>query len=272
MVWIKICGITDVEDANKIAELGCDTIGLVFAKASPRKVDYEDAIQIIDSLKDKLKESNGSFGIDSGQHKVQKQKIRNNKKLSVAGVFVNEDIDEIVAKTIKLGLDFVQFSGDENKKYLDDFRKKLDKSLRTISFKNADYKNSFADLEKNTGNKLKYRGIIKSIRVGFDGKSAGDEVIKKILEFGISADYFLLDKYSDKSYGGTGNSFDWKSVENLGNSFPVILAGGLDCENIVEAVRMVNPFGVDASSKLEIRPGKKDMEKVKDFIENAKIL
>ncbi|MHB1275037.1 MAG: phosphoribosylanthranilate isomerase [Candidatus Humimicrobiaceae bacterium] len=263
MVWVKICGITNIEDADKIASLNSDAIGLVFAKTSLRKIEYKKAIRIVNFLRDKFKENNDDLKINSIQREIQS----NNRIPSIAGVFVNEDIDEVIEKTIKLELDFVQFSGDEDKKYLDDFKRKLDKSLRSVN-----YKDNFADIKINPERRVKSVGIIKSIRVNDQEKLIKDEIIKKILEFGVSADYFLLDKYSEESYGGTGKTFDWKAIEDLGNHFPIILAGGLSPENVAEAVKTVNPFGVDASSKLENKPGEKNIEKVRDFIKNAKFL
>ncbi|MHB1254397.1 MAG: phosphoribosylanthranilate isomerase [Candidatus Humimicrobiaceae bacterium] len=263
MVWVKICGVTCINDADKITSLNSDAIGLVFAKTSLRKIEYKKAIRIVNFLRDKFKENNDDLKINSIQRKIQS----NNRIPSIAGVFVNEDIDEVIEKTIKLELDFVQFSGDEDEKYLDDFKRKLDKSLRSVN-----YKDNFADIKINPERRVKSVGIIKSIRVNDQEKLIKDEIIKKILEFGVSADYFLLDKYSEESYGGTGKTFDWKAIEDLGNHFPIILAGGLSPENVAEAVKTVNPFGVDASSKLENKPGEKNIEKVRDFIKNAKFL
>ncbi len=59
---------------------------------------------------------------------------------------------------------------------------------------------------------------------------------------------------------------DWEMLKNYCNKIPVILSGGLDPENIKKAVDIVKPFGVDASSGLEIYPGKKDMDKVAGFV------
>jgi phosphoribosylanthranilate isomerase len=85
-------------------------------------------------------------------------------------------------------------------------------------------------------------------------------------DFKKSADFFLLDTFKENIYGGTGESFNWRIVKNCGQEFPVILAGGLDCENATEAIQIVKPFGVDASTRLEKSPGKKDIEKVGMFI------
>lgn len=83
-------------------------------------------------------------------------------------------------------------------------------------------------------------------------------------------DYFLLDTPSKKSRGGNGNIFDWKLLEALElDRSKMILAGGLTPENVRTAIEEVHPFAVDVSSGVETE-GTKDLEKIKDFITNAK--
>jgi len=76
-----------------------------------------------------------------------------------------------------------------------------------------------------------------------------------------------VDTFKKDLYGGTGKSFRWDIAKDLGLELPIILSGGLNSENVRQAINLVKPSGVDASSKLEIYPGKKDLEKVKKFIE-----
>jgi len=84
-------------------------------------------------------------------------------------------------------------------------------------------------------------------------------------------DAWLLDAYSSKGLGGTGETFNWDLAITAKQSGKLIfLAGGLTPENVGEAVRRVNPFGVDVSSGVESAPGKKDAAKVKAFIAAAK--
>ena len=80
----------------------------------------------------------------------------------------------------------------------------------------------------------------------------------------------LLDAFSPKAYGGTGLTFNWEVAQEAGQYGPVILAGGLTPENVRQAVERVNPYGVDVSSGVETAPGRKDPEKVRDFIRQAK--
>lgn len=81
---------------------------------------------------------------------------------------------------------------------------------------------------------------------------------------------FLLDAYSPKAYGGTGTSFNWEVAKVAEKYGPVILAGGLTPGNVRQAVEKVSPYGVDVSSGVEAAPGKKDIDKVREFIRRAK--
>jgi len=87
----------------------------------------------------------------------------------------------------------------------------------------------------------------------------------------LPADYLLLDTYRPGRYGGTGETFSWDRVA----TFPfqhdrLILAGGLTPENVAEAVRAIRPWAVDVASGVESAPGRKDPEKIRAFITNAK--
>jgi phosphoribosylanthranilate isomerase len=87
----------------------------------------------------------------------------------------------------------------------------------------------------------------------------------------FATDAYLLDAYSAEARGGTGEKFNWElAVEAQKFGKPIFLAGGLTPENVADAVRKVQPFGVDVSSGVEISPGKKDHAKVKAFIEAAR--
>jgi phosphoribosylanthranilate isomerase len=84
-------------------------------------------------------------------------------------------------------------------------------------------------------------------------------------------DAFLLDAHSKSGLGGTGEKFNWDlAVEAQKFDKPIFLAGGLTPENVADAVRKVRPFAVDVSSGVEMSPGKKDVAKVKAFIQAAK--
>lgn len=80
----------------------------------------------------------------------------------------------------------------------------------------------------------------------------------------------LLDAYSPKAYGGTGTTFNWEIAKAAEKYGPVILAGGLTPDNVRLAVERVAPYAVDVSGGVEETPGKKDPEKVREFIRRAK--
>ncbi|MBU4293562.1 MAG: phosphoribosylanthranilate isomerase [Actinobacteria bacterium] len=221
MVWIKICGITNEEDALKIASLGADALGFILSTESARKIEPDKAKELIRATKDKF------------------INIRDKMRPSFVGVFVNENIGKVTEIAEKLGLDYIQLSGDETLYYL----KKIKKHNKNIK-------------------------LIKLVRVK-DNVPSFAAISKQMLEFKKIADFFLLDTFNENIYGGTGKSFNWELVKGLSQEYPVILAGGLDCGNVTEAIQIVKPFGIDASTRLEESPGKKDIRKVEIFIKNA---
>lgn len=81
----------------------------------------------------------------------------------------------------------------------------------------------------------------------------------------------LLDAYSPAAFGGTGKRFNWEiACEAMIRGHRIVLAGGLTPDNVAEAIRQVKPYAVDVSSGVEVAPGKKDVDKVREFIRNAK--
>ncbi|MBE3092159.1 MAG: phosphoribosylanthranilate isomerase [Chloroflexi bacterium] len=213
MVWIKICGITNIDDAKSISELRVDAMGFVLSADSPRRIEVITAYRIIEALR-------------TGENKI-----------SMVGIFVNEEIGRVLNNYRSLRLDYIQLSGDEDRDYLKDLKEKA-KDIK----------------------------IIKSIRIKNKSESYSAKINKKVDKLKEYADFILMDSYSKNVYGGTGMSFNWDIVKDYYREIPVILSGGLDAENVRQAVDIVKPFGVDASSKLEIYPGKKDIDKVTKFI------
>jgi phosphoribosylanthranilate isomerase len=80
----------------------------------------------------------------------------------------------------------------------------------------------------------------------------------------------LLDGFHKDLLGGTGQTAPWELLADWDPGLPLILAGGLTPENVAEAVRIVRPYAVDVASGVESSPGKKDVDKIKRFIENAR--
>ena len=82
---------------------------------------------------------------------------------------------------------------------------------------------------------------------------------------------FLLDSYHEGIPGGSGVTFDWSSVKNISDK-PMILAGGLNKDNIYQAISSLSPYAVDVSSGVESEPGKKDSRKIFEFVQSVRSL
>lgn len=106
------------------------------------------------------------------------------------------------------------------------------------------------------------RRVLKALRV----KNAAS--LEPMAFYQVSA--FLLDAWSPTAPGGTGETFNWDLALDASRRDRIILAGGLTPDNIADAIRQVRPYGVDVSSGVECAPGRKDPEKVREFIRRVK--
>jgi len=147
------------------------------------------------------------------------------------GVFVNAPPEEVLRVAAEAGLDMAQLHGDETPETVAAVRAGGLPVMKAIRVRNAD---DLADVER------------------FD------------------ADLLLLDAYSEKARGGTGERFDWGVAKSLKGRGNIVVSGGLAPENVREALDFFEPYGVDASSSLEDAPGKKNQESVRRFIVAAK--
>ena len=103
---------------------------------------------------------------------------------------------------------------------------------------------------------------IKAIRVSKD-----TNILKEVEKYS-SAKAILLDTHVEGLLGGTGKVFDWTMIPR-NFSKPIILAGGLNVDNVKDAIRKIRPYAVDVSGGVESEKGKKDPKKIKDFINEA---
>ncbi len=204
---IKICGITNVEDADVAVRAGADALGFVMYRNSPRWVEPAVARAIIAGLP---------------------------PFVSAVGVFVNEEAESVRALMDECGFALAQLHGDESALYCQNLCRPVLKAIR-----------------------LKDRGTVLAL-AEFQGRANVRGV--------------LIDAFSDQAYGGTGQTVDWALAHEAARSAPIILAGGLNPTNVAEAVQAVRPYGVDVSSGVEKSPGKKDPDKVKAFIEAARLV
>lgn len=104
--------------------------------------------------------------------------------------------------------------------------------------------------------------VIKALRLG-QGTAAPDFSGYR------SACAFLLDSALSGHYGGTGTTGNWHIARTAAQSHRIILAGGLNPENVAEAIRIVRPYAVDVASGVESRPGKKDPAKLRTFFDEV---
>jgi phosphoribosylanthranilate isomerase len=206
MTRIKICGITNLEDARAAGEAGVDAIGLNFYPRSPRAL----SIEIAGNLRASIPSS-----------------------VQVFGVFVNAETDEVAKIFRDVRLDALQLHGDE--------------SPATV-----------AQLAR-------IAPVFKALRVGPDFSAATLENYP-----GVSG--FLFDTAEARlgQYGGTGRLADWGVAQQAALSHKVILAGGLNAENVAAAILQVRPYGVDVASGVEASPGAKDHVQLRDFVREAR--
>lgn len=150
------------------------------------------------------------------------------------GVFVNQPEDTVRRIVDTCGLALAQIHGDESAAYCESLGRPV---LRAIRLKD---RKSFLALAE-------YKG-----RMGVRG--------------------FVVDAFSQEAYGGTGQTVDWSLAAEAAKAAPILLAGGLTPENVQEAITQVNPYGVDVSSGVEASPGKKDHQKLHDFIQAVRLV
>lgn len=199
---VKICGLTRVEDAQLAVAGGAWAIGMIMWRESKRYVAPQQAADIAESAR---------------------------RSAEIAGVFVDQPMDEVVNLANEIGLTLLQLHGSEGQQYCN-------------------------EVARRTGAR-----IIKAFRV------QGRTVLAEMGKF-YNVDFQLLDTYKAGVPGGTGETFDWSILRGFrrGN-VPILLSGGLTPENVGGAIETAGPWGVDVSSGVESEPGIKDPEKLAAF-------
>lgn len=201
---IKICGISRPEDAAYAAQLGVDAIGLVFYAPSPRHVTIAQASEVVELLP---------------------------PFVTVVGLFVDADADEVRRVMEAVPIDVLQFHGEETPE----------------------------DCQHIAG----VRSYMKAIRM-----RKGVELAQKAQRY-ATASALLLDAYQPGVPGGTGEAFEWSRVPPSMDK-PIVLAGGLTADNVAEAIRQVRPYAVDISGGVEsdhgLKKGIKDQGKMAEFV------
>ena len=151
--------------------------------------------------------------------------------VDTVGVFVNEEQEKLQKIVKNCALNTVQLHGQESPEY-----------CRTLA------------------QVLPSCRLLKAFRVGPQTTAAD------IAPYADCVQGYLLDTFQKDAVGGTGQAFDWALIERLQLSRPLLLAGGLDCDNVSLAIQQVRPYGLDANSGLEDAPGIKNHQKVQTFL------
>ncbi|MBN4080939.1 phosphoribosylanthranilate isomerase [Caldithrix abyssi] len=202
MIPTKICGITNLYDAQTAVRHGASAIGFIFYKKSPRAISIAQAKSISNQLSDSV---------------------------ARVGVFVNHTKDFIDRALTEVPLKAIQLHGDESPEFCQRFDMPIFKALHIQDEKSLSVMSNY------------------------------------------NVDGFLLDTFSIDQYGGTGKPFDWSLLKNNQNSVPIILSGGLNPDNISEAISLVNPSAVDVNSGVESSPGIKDPIKIEQLFGKLKV-
>lgn len=151
------------------------------------------------------------------------------RRTEVAGVFVNAPLEHVAGAAEAIGLTIVQLHGEEGPSYC-------------------------AEVARSTGLK-----VIKAARVQNSASVRELNIYK--------TDFHMLDSHVEGMHGGSGRSFDWKLAAAHSGRPPLILSGGLDPENVAEAIGEVGPFAVDVASGTEASPGVKDPNRLRAFFD-----
>jgi phosphoribosylanthranilate isomerase len=230
MTWVKICGITNLEDALVAIDAGAEALGFVFHDQSSRYVRPQVAREIVSKLPEEIEK---------------------------VGVFVDLPEDRAVNIFNQVKLTAIQWhifgvAGLPGQTRSDSYWRapKVYPCLPAASF--------ISESER-----------WKEVRSSLD-ELFGDspsESSNQATGFGRT---FFLDSGTREQPGGTGQQFDWRlaapMVAEVKKNARVVVAGGLSANNVGEAITILEPYGVDVSSGVELRPGKKDPERVRAFL------
>lgn len=214
-MWVKVCGLTSVENALAVCACGVEAIGLNFYARSPRRISVETAADIVRALP------------------AQAEPI---------GLFVNHSLAEIREVVERTGIRIIQLHGDESPAFA-------------------------AELQRT----LPQAHLIRAVRLHESNRA---EVLAELAAYraaGVRLLAVIVDARVEGNYGGTGETAPWELIADLDREElpPLILAGGLTPANVRTAVQQVQPWGVDTASGVEASPGVKDLELVRQFVEQA---
>lgn len=233
---IKICGITRPNDAVAAVQAGADAIGLNFCPASPRFISMDRARKIVEAV----------------QIAIQSKGWR---RPVIVGVFVAASAAEIAEAVTECSLDAVQFHGQESISILNQFSRSLKNGKRLITvrvLRIPAYDSANMPPRK------------------FDS-GAGPVLDQMIQEANAwkdaGVDAILFDAAVPGELGGSGKTIDWSLVRQFEVGLPIILAGGLNPQNIARAIKESGVQAVDVASGVESSLGIKDELLLRQFVD-----
>ncbi len=254
MTVVKICGITELEQACRALQAGADLLGFVLAP-SRRRLPAEVVAEI-------LLHCRRSFPPDQ-------------RPWQAVGVFANQPLAFVQRAGLEAGLDCLQLSGEEPPDYCLQLSLPLFKALHLPAIAPAGWKavgpnsRSRSGRRKEpapTGPSAALSPQLSALRTEPELRPLSTAYLEEARrEYGASR--LLLDCGGSGRWGGTGLSFAWETVGEAARD--CLVAGGLDPENVATAIATMRPWGVDVSSGVE-RDGKKDRELIERFIHQAK--
>ncbi|HUD24003.1 MAG TPA: phosphoribosylanthranilate isomerase [Acidobacteriaceae bacterium] len=229
-MWVKICGNTTLQDAQLAARLGADAVGFVFAP-SPRQVTASQVALITPHLSPHVER---------------------------VGVFHSRDAAQIEAIARTSNLTAVQLHGGFDEQLARQLEDRFAGSVRIIQTLHWTVGQPAPDQANQPAQSP-------------TSQLAGQ--VARIASLGIT-DRILIDSKVGADTGGTGMVFDWAAASATFSSAPdgihLIVAGGLNPQNVALAIAQLGPWGVDVSSGVEASPGRKDPLLLARFIENAR--
>ena len=245
MTRVKICGIRQLDHALVAAEAGADYIGLVFVPGRRRQMEVEVARKIVSMIK--------ALGSTLDGRNIP----------HVVGLFADQPVSEVNQVVKNCSLDLVQLCGRESLDYCQQVEAQVIKVLHVPIYTDSvclELVEGQGDARGSTGSapaRLAYTDLVGGLEQAAQAHTKAGHLV-------------TLDRLVDGLQGGTGQSFDWTIAAQLsqqGHEF--LLAGGLDPDNVAQAVVEINPWGVDVSSGVET-DGVKDLDKIREFVKNVR--
>lgn len=232
MTWIKICGNTNLEDAQLAVDAGADAVGFVFYEKSPRNIDPETAREIVKQLPGTVEK---------------------------VGVFFGQSELDAVNIVDAVGLTAVQH-------YLPFERPAEPQPCSAVAYSKPICFYVALPAAWILADEDRIKGLAGSFEHWRDSipPEAREHMPPDLFNT------FFLDAGGLGQPGGTGKTFDWEKaaplVETMQKRVRVVVAGGLNASNVGEAIHILKPYGVDVVSGVEAKPGKKDPKKVRAFV------